>query len=111
MKSTYLVLAILGFIAPNILVLMESMETGNILLYADIAATISSMFANRISTIFSIDLLVAVMVFFVWSFYDSKELNLKNTWQVWLLTMLFGLAGAFPYYLYRREQAKEVSSQ
>ena len=64
MKNTYLILAILGFIAPSVLVLLESVETGNILLYTNPLATINGMFANRISSIFMIDLLFAVVVFF-----------------------------------------------
>jgi len=104
MKKTYLVLCIIGFLAPNILVLQESIENGNILLYTDILSTMEGMFANRISTIFTIDLLVAVLVFFIWSWHDSRIHNVKKVWRVWVLTMLFGLAGAFPLYLYLREK-------
>lgn len=104
MKYIYLSLAILGFIAPTILVCIESYETGNILLYTDPIATIEGMFATRIATIFMIDLLFAVTVFFIWSFYDAKKLHVKNVWVVWVLTMLLGLAGGFPYYLYLREK-------
>jgi hypothetical protein len=103
MKNTYLILTLLGFIAPNILVVQESVETGNILLYADIVHTFESMFANRISSIFSIDLLIAVLVFFIWSYHESKRLQLPRVWRVWVLTMLFGLAGALPLFLYWRE--------
>ena len=67
MKRIYLLLSIIGFLAPTFLVIMESIETGNILLYTQPIATIEGMFANRISSIFMIDLLVTVMVFFVWS--------------------------------------------
>lgn len=42
-KTIYLILAILGFIAPTILVVMESIETGNILLYTDPLATMEAM--------------------------------------------------------------------
>jgi hypothetical protein len=61
-KSLYLNLTIIGFILPTIFVVIESIETGNYLLYADPVATINGMFANRISTIFSIDLLFGVLV-------------------------------------------------
>ena len=103
MRNVYLVLAILGFIAPNILVAIESVETGNILLYASPMSTIEGMFANRISSIFVIDLLFAVLVFFIWSFVDGKRHKLKGVGFIWLLTMLFGLAGGFPLYLYLKE--------
>ncbi|MFY0645120.1 MAG: DUF2834 domain-containing protein [Bacteroidia bacterium] len=107
MKRTtlYLILTIAGFIAPNILVFNESIETGNILLYGHPMATMEGMFANRISSAFIIDLLVVVMVFFMWSYSDAKKQGVKRIGLVWLLTMLFGMAGTFPLYLYMREKA------
>lgn len=106
MKRIYLVLAIIGFILPNYFVLLESIETGNILLYGNLPATIKGMFANRISTIFIIDLLFGVLVFFLWSYQEAKEKKIKNVGWVWLATMLFGLAGGFPLFLYLREKKK-----
>lgn len=100
MKHLYLLLSIIGFIAPSILVAVESVETGNLLLYANPIATMEAMFANRISTIFMIDLLFAVFVFFIWTYNDGKKQGVKNVWLVWILTMLLGLAGGFPFYLY-----------
>lgn len=104
-EKLYLLLTIIGFVAPNVLVLIESIETGNILLYANLDATIEGMFANRISTIFMIDLLFAVLVFFIWSYLDGKRNGIKNIGLVWLLTLLLGLAGGFPFYLYLREKS------
>ncbi len=104
MKKVYLILAIIGFILPNYLVFLESVETGNIMLYADIPHTFQQMFANRIATIFMIDLLWAVLIFFLWSYHDSKVHQVKKVYWVWLSTMLLGLAGGFPLYLYFREE-------
>ena len=100
-------MAILGFIAPNIFVLMETAETGNFLLWTHPGATLSGMFANRISTAFAVDLLVVVFVFFVWSFIEAKKYQIRQVWFIWLLTLLFGMAGAFPLFLYLRENKKE----
>ena len=105
MKNIYLALAIIGFILPNILVFMESLDTGNILLYTNPIATIEAMFANRISTIFMIDLLFTVLVFFIWSYSEKKKHGIKNVSIVWLLTMLLGLAGGLPLFLYFKEKA------
>ncbi len=105
MKNLYLILAIIGFITPSILVAIESLETGNILLYMNPMATIEGMFANRISTIFMIDLLFTVLVFFVWTYFDGKKAGVKNLGVVWVLTLLLGLAGGFPFYLYLKERA------
>ena len=105
MNKLYLILTILGFIAPSILVMQESFDTGNILLYAHPLATIEAMFANRISTIFMIDLLFTVVVFFLWTYVDGRRYGVKNIALVWCLTMLLGLAGGFPLYLYLKEKA------
>ncbi len=107
MKKVYLVLAIIGFILPNYFVMFESIETGNVLLYTNISATIQGMFANRISTIFVIDLLFAVSVFFIWSWVESKRMQIKGIGWVWASTMIFGLAGGFPLFLYLRARQNQ----
>ncbi len=106
MKNTYLLLAILGFIAPNIFVVFESIETGNILFYTNPMATIDGMFANTISTAFMVDLLFVVLVFFIWSYHEAKKYHIKRVWLIWVLTLLFGIAGAFPLFLYLKEKSK-----
>jgi len=73
------------------------------MLYLDPVSTFESMFANRIASIFAIDLLIAVVVFFVWSYLESDRLSMKRPYVLWLITMLFGLAGALPLFLYQRE--------
>ena len=103
-QRLYLILAIIGFIAPTVLVIMETVDTGNVLLYTNPLATIEGMFANRISTIFMIDLLFTVVVFFLWTYFDGKKNKVKKIGLVWLLSMLFGLAGGFPFYLYLKEK-------
>lgn len=105
MKKIYLFLSFIGFIVPNILVVIETVESGNIMLYADPTATFEGMFTNRISTIFAIDLLISVLVFFIWTYVDGRRKGVKKIGLVWILTMLFGLAGALPLYLYYREKA------
>lgn len=107
-RKIYLFLAIVGFVLPNIFVAIESIETGNILLYMNPLATFKAMFSNRISTIFIIDLLFAVLVFFIWSYNDSKRLGLKHIWLIWLLTLLFGFACSLPLYLFIRQNKNYV---
>lgn len=110
MKNIYLGLTILGFIIPNIFVAIESLESGNILLYANPSATIQGMFANRIATIFSIDLLFAVMVFFIWSNQERKKYKMNHVGWIWALTLLFGLAGGLPMFLYLRSKNDEKNN-
>ena len=114
MKKTYLLLAIIGFLLPNYFVLQESIETGNYLLYADVPATINGMFANRISSIFTIDLLFGVVVFFIWSYQYQQSLGWNKLGLTWVITMLFGFASGFPLFLYFRlthSQSKPQASQ
>lgn len=100
MKKFYLFLSIIGFIAPNILVFLVSVDTGNILLLLHPSATLAGMFANRISGAFIVDLLVVVFVFFIWTITEAQRYKIKYVWIYWLLTLLFGLAGTFPLFLY-----------
>lgn len=105
MKNLYLILAIIGFIVPNVWVTIESVETGNILLWLDPRATVQGMFENRISTAFIVDLLVVVFVFIIWTYHEAKKFRVKNVWAIWVLTLIFGMAGPFPLFLYLREKA------
>ena len=107
MKTFYLFLAIIGFVTPNILVFLESIETGNILLWLDPQATMNGMFGNRIAAAFVTDLLCVVVVALIWIVIESKKLGMKNSWVYVVLTLLFGLAGPLPLFLYQREKVLE----
>ena len=104
MKKIYLLLSVLGYLSANLLVLLEGFENNNILLWTKLDETFTGMFANRITTIFAIDLLFVVLVFFVWSFIETKRLGMKKLWLYWLLALLFGLAGTLPLFLWAREK-------
>ena len=105
MKKTYLVLTAIGFILPNIFVLKESVETGNILLYTYPINTFQQMFANNVSSAFAIDLFFVVALFLIWSYQEAKKHKMKTPWLVWVFTFAFGLAGGLPLFLYWREHS------
>lgn len=107
MKNLYLVLSILGFIAPNIFVAKVSYETGNFLLYADPLTTFEQMFANDIASAFAIDLFFVVFVFMIWSYIEARKYTMKNYWVTWGITFAFGLACGWPLFMYLRERARE----
>lgn len=67
-------------------------------------ATLKGMFANNIATAFVVDLLTVVVVFFVWTYRESKALKMKKPYLIWVLTLLFGMAGTLPLFLYQREE-------
>lgn len=108
MKKTYLYLAILGFLLPNYFVLKETLSSGNILLWTDPAATFQSMFADNITSAFSIDLFYIVGLFLWLSYRDVKQHNVDGYGWSWLCTFAFGLASGLPLFLYLREKTREA---
>ena len=103
MKKLYLILSVIGFVTPMIWMMKVSIETGNILLWTDPDATNASAFYDDITTAFMADLFSVVLFFFIWTYLEAKRLGMKNVWIYWILTMLFGVAGPFPLFLYYRE--------
>jgi len=111
MKKLYLALTIIGTLLPGVFIFMESIETGNYLLYADPIATFNGMFANNISAAFVTDLLFVVILFLVWTYHESKKRSIKKIYLVWLYTFAFGIAGGLPLFLYLREKKMEVKEE
>lgn len=111
MKRFYLILLIIGFILPGIFVFKVSVETGNILFYADSVTTFKMMFGNDISSAFAIDLLFIVMLFLVWTYRESKKHGMKQIWWVWIWTFAFGIASGLPLFLYLRERKLETAGK
>ncbi len=111
MKKKYLFLTILGTILPNIFVMKETFTSGNFLLYARPIDTFNGMFANNISSAFAIDLLFVVLLFLIWSYNESKKLQIRSVWWVWMYTFAFGIAGGLPLFLMLRERKKERFTQ
>ena len=104
MERVYLGLAIVGFVVPNTVTLIESVQTGNILFWADPARTTAELFVNRTSTAFALDLLAAAVVALVWMTREAARVGIRQVWRFWVLTLLFGLGGTLPLFLYFRER-------
>ncbi|MBI1820085.1 MAG: DUF2834 domain-containing protein [Nitrospirae bacterium] len=62
----------------------------------------TSIFANHVSSAVAGDLLVSVVVFFVFLFYEGSRLNMKNLWLFIPATLLIGLSFGLPLFLYFR---------
>ena len=104
MERVYLSLAVVGFLVPNTVAVIESVQTGNILFWTDPARTISELFVNRTSTAFGLDLLATAAAALVWMTHEAKRLGMRRVWRFWVLTLLFGLGGPLPLFLYFRER-------
>ena len=108
MQGVYLTLAGLGYLAPGVPMVVESARTGNVLFWTDPQRTIVELFANRTSTAFALDLAVAVVVALVWITREARRLGLRRVWGFWVLTLLFGLGGTLPLFLYLCERRLEA---
>jgi hypothetical protein len=108
LKRLYAALAIVGYVATNWLVLLVSIDTGNLLLWTRPAETTAGMFANRIAAAFAIDLLVTVLVACILFHVEGKRLGMRRVWSYWVLTFTFGLAGTLPLFLLNRERRLEL---
>ena len=103
MKRLYAALAVIGYIASNWFVVLVSIRTGNVLLWAKPGETMAGMFANPIASAFAIDLLFAALVVCIWFYAEGRRLGMRRIPMYWLLTLAFGLAGTLPLFLYHRE--------
>jgi len=98
-KNIYLILAILGFVAPYYFFLQLSGENG-----FDMAQIVQQVSASSILSGIAMDLLVSVLVFWVYMFAESNKLQMKNPWIYLLATLLVGLSFSLPLFLYFRER-------
>jgi phosphoglycerol transferase MdoB-like AlkP superfamily enzyme len=70
---------------------------------------IQQLFANDISTFFAIDLVISIIVFWVYLFAEANKLQMKNAWLYLLASVTVGLSFALPLFLYFRERKLEMA--
>jgi hypothetical protein len=98
-KNIFLVLAIIGFIAPYYFFLQVREFDLNVLFQQFSGSALLSGIA--------MDLLVSVTVYWFFMFTEAKKLDMKNAWVYLLVTMLVGLSFSLPLFLYFRERKLE----
>jgi hypothetical protein len=102
-KNIYLVLAIIGFMAPYYFFLQLPGENG-----FDLPLLIQPLLANNLLRGVAMDLTVSVIVFWAYMFAEANKLQMKNAWLYVLATLLVGMSFAFPLFLYVRERTLET---
>ena len=85
--------------------IIESVQTGNILFWTDPMRTTAELFANRTSTAFGLDALMAAVALVVWIIHESRRSGTRGAWWFVVLILLFGVGGPLPLYLWFRERA------
>ena len=97
----YLFLSILGAILPMMANFDFAIEYGNSF---DIKNFISLANANPAAQSISRDLLVGATAVFIWIVNESKKLNIKNMWVVYIGTFLIAFAFSARFFLFLRER-------
>lgn len=104
MQGVYLTLSAIGYLTPGVPMVIESVRSGNLLFWTDPQRTTAELFANLTSTAFALDLAAVVVVALVWMTREARRVGIGRVWAYWVLTMLFGLGGTLPLFLYMRER-------
>ena len=102
-QNIYLILAILGFVAPYYFFLQLPGENG-----FNMALLIQQISASSLLSGIAMDLMVSVIVFWVYVFAEANKSQMKNPWLYVLATLLVGLSFALPLFLYFRERTLET---
>lgn len=102
-KNIFLLLAILGFIAPYYFFLQVPVENG-----FDLPLLLQPLFANNLLRGLTADLTVTVIVFWIFVFVEANRIQMKIPWVYLLATVLVGLSFALPLFLYFRERKLET---
>jgi hypothetical protein len=97
-KNIYLIFALLGLLIPYYF-LVKFLSTSGF----DIPVLVAQLFANNISAFFAIDLVISILVFWVWMVNEANKLRMKNWWLYILASLTVGLSFALPLFLYFRE--------
>ena len=70
----------------------------------DISNFIALANANPAAQSISRDLLIGASAVFIWIINESKKLNIRNMWIVYIGTFLIAFAFAAPFFLFLREK-------
>jgi hypothetical protein len=68
---------------------------------------IANLFANGAAGGFSIDVMISIAVFWVWSFADAGKNHVRRWWLVIPAGFFVGLSLAMPLYFYLQAAAKD----
>ncbi len=97
----YFVLAIFGAVLPMISNYNFALEYGP---NFDITKFIQLASNNPAAESISRDLLIGASAIFIWIINESKKLNIKNMWIVYIGTFLIAFAFSAPFFLFLRER-------
>ncbi len=94
-----LVLTVLGFVVPNVCLVIFFADEG-----FDLSGYFSLWTASTPSTQLLLDLIIAALAFFVWAAVEGPRAKIKWWWVCIPATFLVGLCFGLPLFLWMRER-------
>lgn len=95
-----LALTVLGFVVPNVCLVIFFADEG-----FDLSGYFSLWTASTPSTQLLLDLTIASLAFFVWAAVEGPRAKIKRWWVCIPATFLVGLCFGLPLFLLMRERA------
>jgi Terpene cyclase DEP1 len=97
-RHYYIALCLLGILLPYSQLIPFLREHG-----LNVPLLLQQLFANRISSFFGLDVIVAAFALWVGILVDRRRIRLRHAWVPLLGTMLVGVSLGLPLWLYLRE--------
>ena len=100
-----LVLTVVGFVVPNVCLVIFFADEG-----FDLSGYFSLWTASTPSTQLLLDLAIAALAFFVWAAAEGPRAGIKRWWVCYPATLLVGLCFGLPLFLWMRERTLRQST-
>jgi hypothetical protein len=98
-KAVYLALCVLGAVVPLGYFLPFLLTHG-----LDASQFVSSLFANRVSGFFGLDVIVSAIVLWAFVGFEGSRLGMRGLWLPVVATLVVGVSLGLPLFLYLRER-------
>ncbi|MDX2163420.1 MAG: DUF2834 domain-containing protein [bacterium] len=103
LRMFYLAAAVIGTLIPWVFFAGFFASEG-----IDLSLFVSSLFVNGAAGGFSADVLISIVVFWVWSYTDARRHGVRRWWIGLPAGFFVGLSLALPVYLFIREGAEKA---
>ena len=97
-KHLYLFLCLAGTILPYLFLVPFLREHG-----LDLRRVFAELFANKISSFFGMDVIVASLCLWIFVFFEGRRSRVKHLWAPVVASLTVGVSLGLPLFLYFRE--------
>jgi hypothetical protein len=97
-KILYLLLCLLGTILPYLFLVPFLREHG-----LDLRSVYEQLFANRISSFFGMDVIVASICLWIFVYFEGRRARVRHLWAPVVASLTVGVSLGLPLFLYLRE--------